>query len=200
MSVLLPHADENHALPPPQFGLRTMFIALTLLSGLFAVSVVVGPAWSGMLAFILLFALAHVIGNALGTRLRDGKSIEDVRLAREHHQEQSPCGIRLIAPARRLQENTSLRRPWLVAATLTAAVFGTVGGIVIAAIVGEKLTIPGLALGIGSAAVVGGLFGFMVCSFWTVARTALREALETPEESAAVAVGNEPQENSRELN
>jgi hypothetical protein len=199
MNAPLPHAEEHHALPPPQFGLRAMFIAITLLSGLFALSLVIGPTWSGMLAFIVLFALAHVVGNALGTRLRNVRSSHGVPRFDQGLNDRTHSQIAAIAPARQLQENTSLRRPWLIAAVVTAAVFGTVGGIAIATIVGKSLTIPGLALGIGSAAVVGGLFGFIVCSFWSVARMALREALEPMEDSSAVASEQSQQENGREV-
>lgn len=198
MNAPLPHAEEHHALPPPQFGLRAMFIAITLLSGLFALSLVIGPTWSGMLVFIIVFALAHVVGNALGTRLRNIKTPHEVLRSDTESNERIHSQIAAIVPARRLQENTSLRRPWLIAAVVTAAVFGTVGGIVIATIVGKNLTIPGLALGIGSAAVLGGFFGFIVCSFWSVARMALREALEPMDDSSAVASEPGPQENGPE--
>jgi MFS family permease len=199
MNAPLPHAEDHHALPPPQFGLRAMFIAITLLSGLFALSLVIGPTWSGMLAFIILFVLAHVVGNVLGTRLRNVKPSHDVLRIDEGLDEPTYSQIAAIAPAGRLQENTSLRRPWLIAAVVTAGVFGTVGGIVIATIVGKNLTIPGLALGIVSAAVVGGLFGFIVCSFWSVARMALREALEPMHDSSAVASEHGQQENGRKV-
>ncbi len=177
----LPHAADPHAVRPPQFGLRTLLLGVTLLSVAFAVSVAVGAAQSMMLLLLASLIGLHIVGNALGTRLRDRRECED-RALKSGDAGRPEFGVApTIAPARRLQENTAIRRPWLVAGAVCATISGTVGGLAIAALVGEKLTIPGLALGIASSAVLGGFFGFMACSLWSVARTALREALETPD-------------------
>lgn len=155
---------------------------MTVLSAALALFVAIGPAWT---AAILLFSSLiglHVIGNALGTRLRQQRSQGTTAASVEEvDRTQEPLATLTIVPAKRLQERTGLRRPWLVAAAVSAMASGALGGIVIAALVGKSLTIPGLALGIGSTAVLGGFFGFMACSLWTVARTALREALEASE-------------------
>lgn len=176
MNTSLPQAVGQR---PPQFGLRTVFVCMTVLSALFALFVAVGPTWSaGLILFASLIGL-HIIGNALGTRLQEQR-LQRLADANQDDDDQPPESLvaPTMAPARRLQENTALRRPWLVAAAVSATVFGSVGGIIIALLVGNALTIPGLALGIASSAILGGFFGFMVCSLWSVARMALREALD----------------------
>jgi membrane protein implicated in regulation of membrane protease activity len=186
MSSTLPHAaDEPDAVRPPQFGLRTMLIGVTALSVLFALFTPLGALrWAALMLFVSLILL-HVVGNALGTRLRDRRLRESDDDNANDRPEASLAPV--IAPARRLQENTVVRRPWLIAAAVCATIFGVVGGIGIATVVGEKLTPAGLVLGVGSSAVIGGFFGFMACSLWSVARTALREALETTDDGSPIA-------------
>ena len=55
----------------PQFRLRTLMFAVALLAVLFAVMGLIGPTASAGLVMILVLAGLHVIGNALGTSLRD---------------------------------------------------------------------------------------------------------------------------------
>jgi hypothetical protein len=159
-----------------------MLISVAVVCATLALFVSVGAAPSLMLAMLISLVLLHVVGNALGTRLRDRHETEYERLERGDSDAYGmPANPRAIAPAQRLHENTSVRRPWLIAAVVCAAAGGSIGGIGIATIVGEKLTVAGLIVGVCSAAVLGGFFGFMACSLWTVARNALREALETHE-------------------
>jgi hypothetical protein len=177
-------AEDSRALPPPQFRLRSLLLGMTFFSVLCAVMVAAGLLWTTAIILLASLIVLHVAGNAIGIRLRDGKLQEPVvaiaprRLSIEEMEQ-------LAAAPQRLRENTSLRRPWLFFGMLSASVSGTLGGIVIAILVGKKLTIPGRALGIFSAAVVGGLFGFMASSLYCVAKTAWREAL---------AASNDPQQ------
>ena len=59
------------ALGPPRFSLRALLLAVSLLCGLFAVMAAVGMLWSAAIALFLGLILAHVLGNSIGTRLRD---------------------------------------------------------------------------------------------------------------------------------
>ena len=187
MSTTLHSADDHHAMRPPQFGLRAMFIGMTVLGASFALFAAIGLAISAMLTLFVALVILHVVGNALGMRLRDGYiSGSSGPTCNELNERPLATTAPVVSAARRLQENTAIRRPWLIAAAIGAAIFGTLGGIGIAAAVGKKLTIAGLALGIGSSAALGGMFGFMVCSLWSVARTAWREALETLDESETI--------------
>ena len=63
----------------PQFCLRTLLGGVTLCGGLFALMAALGPVWSGVLILSLSLVAAHVIGNSLGSRLRDAASREIAR-------------------------------------------------------------------------------------------------------------------------
>ena len=177
MSTTSSHAEQGHAVRPPQFGLRSMLIGMTILSATFALFVALGAAWSAMLVLFGSLISLHIMGNVLGMRLREGERDDSPASIQRPVSQFPPSAITVVAPARRLQENTPIRRPWLIAGAVCAMLSGSVGGVAIAAADRGHLTPAGLALGIGSSALVGGLLGFMACSLWMVARTALREAL-----------------------
>lgn len=174
-----PLAEIGRAERPPQFGLKQLLLVMTWISVSLAVFVAIGPMWS---AFVLLFGLliaAHVLGNALGTRLTNSALPAD---------EAIPCVAtaaqvaELCGSGNRMHQRTKLDRPWLAAAAVGAAVGGTLGGGGLSISLGTKLTVAGLGVGIGSSAVVGGLLGFMACSLYCVARQAWREATECVDE------------------
>lgn len=70
MSKEPPTDDRHRGLKPPQFGLATMFFAVTGLCGLLVAFRVIGPIGGTMMVLLLLVVLAHVAGNVLGRRLR----------------------------------------------------------------------------------------------------------------------------------
>jgi hypothetical protein len=152
---------------------------MTWISVSLAVFVAIGPMWS---AFVLLFGLliaAHVLGNALGTRLKNSASQTDEAIP------SAPSAAKMAeicGTSNRMHQHTKLDRPWLAAAAVGAALGGSLGGGGLSISLGSKLTVAGLGLGIGSSAVVGGLLGFMACSLYCVARQAWREALECVDE------------------
>jgi hypothetical protein len=181
MSLSASHVTEtDQTARPPQFGLRTLLLAITALSVVFAVFAAVGPMWSAMLALAFSLIGLHVVGNALGTRLReeaphrinletpvDAEPLPPLQLAGE------------IPAARRLQEHASIDFRCWIAAAFGAVLGASLGGICVAWMVGQRLTLSGLLVGIASSAVLGGLFCFMASSLFLVARTAWREALES---------------------
>ena len=70
MSNEPPTDDRHRGLKPPQFGLATMFLAVTGLCGLLLVFRVIGPIGGTMMVLLLLVVLAHVAGSVLGRHLR----------------------------------------------------------------------------------------------------------------------------------
>jgi hypothetical protein len=181
MSISVSHITETERMArPPQFGLRTLLLTVTALSILFAVFAAVGPMWSAMLAMVFSLVGLHVAGNALGTRLRD----DAPRLV----EIDKPVGTEDPAPlqmapefpaATRLQEHASIDYHCWIAAAAGALLGASIGGICVAGLVGERLTLPGLLLGITSSAMLGGLFCFLASSLFLVARTAWQEALQS---------------------
>ena len=66
--------DRRAGLKPPQFRLSTLLWGMAALSALFAAMTWVGPLAAFGLVLLALSIVAHVAGNALGTRLRENGS------------------------------------------------------------------------------------------------------------------------------
>ena len=163
-----PTEDPDAALKPPQFTLRTLLVAMTALACLFAVMTAVGSVWS--LAILLLLALvsAHVVGNAVGTKLRD-------RSARRPVFHPSAAPPRDFASPKRLTEPARLHWITLVTSGGGALAGGYFGGSALANSYPDATT-AAVVLGVASTAVLGGFAGFAASSFLAVMRQALSEA------------------------
>lgn len=169
-----PSADEPDAtLKPPQFTLRTLLLAMTALAGLLAVMTAVGSFWSMAILLVLALGAAHVVGNALGTKLRAGAPRrhgpgERIAPRRTPPPRQPPSPKRLTEPARLHWIN-------LATAVAGAAAGGYFGGSALAASYPDATT-AAVVLGVVSSAVLGGFAGFATSSFLFVMRQALSEA------------------------
>jgi hypothetical protein len=163
-------------LSPPRFSLRTLLLVVTGLCCLFAVMAGVGMIWSAVLLLFLSLIAAHVLGNSLGTKLRDQTSqqVEAERAARPPAPAM-PSPAELADAPRRLTERTSLHRFTLVMAGLGAFVGAELGGVGAAAMYPQASN-AAVALGVISAAVLGAFAGFLASSFLAVVRQALAEA------------------------
>ena len=62
---------HQSVLPPPQFGLRALLLAVTVCAVLAALSQWVTPVVIACIIFLVLCVIAHVAGNAIGTRFRE---------------------------------------------------------------------------------------------------------------------------------
>ncbi len=62
--------DHEGPLGPPRFSLRSLFLAVTALGCLFGAMAALGSFWSLVILLFAALVAAHVIGNAVGTRLR----------------------------------------------------------------------------------------------------------------------------------
>jgi hypothetical protein len=119
---------------------------------------------------LLTLVSAHVIGNSLGTRLRDGA-------------EQRPAGgaperlpLRFVERApTRLRERARLHWITLVMSACGAAAGAYFGGSALAASYPAAST-AAVVVGYASSGVLGGFAGFVVSSFLAVVRQALSEA------------------------
>jgi hypothetical protein len=168
-----PSADEPDAtLRPPQFTLRTLLLAITGLAGLLAVMTAVGSLWAMALLLLVVLVSAHIVGNALGTKLNE----------RSTHGVVPPGGgvpraarPRPLASPKRLAEPSRLH--WInpVMTAAGAAAGGYFGGSALAASYPDATT-AAVSLGVVSSAVLGGFAGFAASSFLSVMRQALSEA------------------------
>src|SRR5690242_2912509 len=65
--------NEQPSLRPPQFGLRTLMLGMTVLAVILALLRLewLSPVGFAVLGFLAVSVFAHVAGNCLGTRLRE---------------------------------------------------------------------------------------------------------------------------------
>jgi hypothetical protein len=166
-------SEPDAALRPPQFTLRTLLVTMTAVAILMGVMTAVGSFWSLGLLLLLALVGAHVIGNAVGTRLRD-------RAPRRGSADDLPSEYR-AAPPREIIAPQRLTQParlhWinLVMAVLGAGMGSYFGGAALASGYPDA-PLSAVVLGYVSSAVLGGFAGFATSSFVSVMRQALSEA------------------------
>lgn len=165
----------DSVLRPPRYSLRTLLLAVTALCCLFALMAAVGMLWSAVLLFFLALAAAHVMGNSLGTKLRDQATRQiAAELAIRPPPAAGPMRLDVLAP-QQLTGRGRLNRITMLLSIGGALVGAELGGIGLAAI-HPQASAAAVALGVISLAVLGGLAGFLASSFLWVVRQALAEA------------------------
>lgn len=134
---------------------------------------------AGWLAAIVVLGSIgmHVAGNAIGTRMQEAT---DRDLARRGGKFQ-PAPVPSLPPTH-LEQRTRVGRLLPVSAGIGGIVGGVAGGMALATLTSASL--PGVILGGGSSAVLGGIFGFLLASFVEILRTSIREALEAERQAS----------------
>lgn len=166
--------DRRSPLPPPRFSLASMFWAIGTLAVLLAAMTYLGAYATLLLALFAAAIFAHVAGNALGTKLRDGGGKSPVPLKRDASLCQRAEATH-FAPATKLRDRHPLGWPAL-AATLSGAVAGGVLGGIGLTLLMKEITLPAVALAIVASTVLGAIWAFAAASFLQVSFTAAREA------------------------
>jgi hypothetical protein len=175
------HEHSNSTRRPFQFGLRALLLAMACLSVLFSVMSLVGPMWSTILVWFLVLVAAHVVGNSWGSR----RWPADRTLPAEADELAGAQSLRFASgscpnvPATQLCEATKLGWMMPLAAGSGAVLGGAIGVGFLLWLGFEQVGYAGITVGGCSAAVVGGLAGFLASSFVSVARGAWQEAVET---------------------
>ena len=172
--------DRRAGLPPPKFRLSTLFWIITSVSCLLLAMKALGPIGASVLALFMLAIAAHVLGNVLGTRLRQqgdvavdedgravlGGSLKQVRLPEPHE----------FAPATNLSKHHPLGRSNSASAGV-GALLGAVASCSALTYFGwEHATFVNVAFGTVASAILGGLFAFWLSSFLRVFWDALHDA------------------------
>ena len=165
------------ALPPPQFGLRTLLLVVTACALLAALSQWVSPVVLACVVFLVVSIFAHVAGNAIGTRLRDFGSrptAEDAELSPGLARGRPKADD--FAPPTQLGQRHGLGWPILIAASAGTLV-GAIGGVVWT-LVTSRGPVGLLNVGVGAIAfaVLGGIMAFVAFGFVQVGLGALRQA------------------------
>jgi hypothetical protein len=145
---------------------------------LLVVMVAIGMFWAMGLLMLVLLIGAHIVGNSLGTQLRDFGS-------QQADDTESPTGMALPAVhsltrqkplAGRMQE----KRPvsWLLIALSAGGTIasGAVGGISISSLYWDQIGAGAIAIATLASGVIGGLAIFLLGSFIDMAQRVMREA------------------------
>ena len=171
--------NPQSRLRPPQFGLRSLLLAVTACAVLAAASRWVSPIAIAALVFLLLSIVAHVAGNAIGTRLRElGSRPGDDEMPSDAKRRRPRAGD--FAPAPRLGERRGLGWPILIAA-LGGAFAGGLGGAVWTLLASRgPVGLLNIAVGAVAFAVLGGIASFGAFGFIQVGIGAIRQAMAAP--------------------
>jgi hypothetical protein len=172
---------EPHLL---KFRLRQMFLWVTLLCLLLALIATTSGPWPWVIIIFALMVAAHVLGNLIGTRLRDTSEEvvqwrnSDPRQSADHPQSTpQPYDVSSLP----LPPETNLRNfgrmirgmKWfLLAGLLIGLLFG---GTVLWLTIGHRIGWAGWVVGTLSGGVMGTWIAFLAVSFTTISRDALRQ-------------------------
>ena len=173
---------EPHLL---RFGLRQMFFMLSLASVLCGLLVGADGPWSLMIGGLVLLVGAHVLGNLLGTRLRD--TSEEVLQWRAMQPGAAPdhpvaTGQPIELAKLNLPPGTPLANRERVAHWTAQFVGGGLvsglifGGTVIALTIGPRIEWAGWVVGTISCGVLGAWAAFLASTFSCIAHHAWRHA------------------------
>lgn len=174
-----------------QFSLRTLMLFMLAV----AVTVLIvreihysfGPAYAAVVVLTMLSIFAHVAGAALGGRLRSSKDVAPVLAEEEEDGDEEEIESRLIqpmeaqqadfAPQTQLSQQKPLNlEPIYYFVGAGAAFCAITASIVLTWYMWDTLAIVNVLFGAVSAAMIGGLFGFLAGSLYQVVRSALTEA------------------------
>jgi lipid-binding SYLF domain-containing protein len=163
MTTHPPDDGPRPGLHAPQFGMTTLLAGMAGLSVVFAVWAAGGPVAAFVVILFILAVIAHVAGNAVGTKLKENGSrrprnddaqTKTIELSSEHY-----------APTTKLSEKSSLGVT-IIILTVAGFVIGAVGGGGLLTYLNwEKIIWPSIALAAIASGVLGGLAGFMMSSF-----------------------------------
>ena len=179
-----PHRDTSDSAPPRdglryrpfRFHLRTVWLVVTLLCVALGLMGQIGPVASLALVLLIGLVLCHVVGNTLGTRLRDEMTKQLRADGGQQRRPASAAGDLPQAPLTRLRHKTrvigwkimlfcgacALMAGWLGARQFASDVFGPLRP--------QEIVLVGLSL-----AVLGGLFAVVALSFLSVTLRCLGE-------------------------
>lgn len=173
--------DQRPGLKPPRFGLAALFVAVAVLGLMFAVIHYVGMLGSAIAILFLLCVAAHVVGNAIGTRLRDigSQPTSDSKAphGRRRFRDVMPSEF---APMSRLRERSSLGKRNIVITVCGAMIGGVLGGAALQWLSAGHSTWQIIGLGICASAVLGGIWTFAASSFIQVMLSAWFHASREP--------------------
>lgn len=171
------HEETPLPLRPPRFGLRTVWLVVSIACAVLGLlAAVSGVAAITLLVFVGL-VICHVAGNAIGTSLTDQTTAQIRSLGQQATKQQlSPEPI-TFAPTTRLGTRKRGIGRAVAACCLCGAMIGGVSGTALfVLVVPASLEVQELVLAISSTSLLGGLAGFGLSTFAGEMLAAWREA------------------------
>jgi purine-cytosine permease-like protein len=172
-------SQSDSVLPPPQFGLRALLWVITGCAVIFALSRWLSPIALAGVVMLVLSVIAHVAGNAIGTRLRE---LGGRRKPKTFDQEAASSSSSRpaaadFAPVTRLGQRQSLGWP-IIIGTASGTVAGGIGGGLWTIFNAHGSPDPlSLVVGVLAFAVLNGIGAFVIFGFIQVGLGAIRQAL-----------------------
>jgi hypothetical protein len=162
--------DRRPVLQPPRFGLLSLLVAIAILSALFAISHYFGTYGAAIAILFVLCVVAHVVGNALGTKLRDfgDRPVQPDGSPTRPLQVPRKLTAADFAPLTRLRERYSLGRRIFVITTAGAVIGGLVGYLCVVWLADDQTGWHVFGLGAVACAVLAGIWTFAAASFLQV--------------------------------
>ena len=162
-----PNGEEpsrHPALEPPRFGLKSLFLIVTLMAAAIALWQRVGPTAGIASLLVSLVVFAHVAGNLIGSQLRD-RSTKHVANLHQRRPNLSRRSVRPeeFAPVTQLSHRAPLGG-CMILMTVVGGVAGAIaGGILLWRIHPETATVATVGVGSLATGVLGGFW-----AFWTI--------------------------------
>ncbi|HEX5103780.1 MAG TPA: hypothetical protein VFV87_08225 [Pirellulaceae bacterium] len=166
--------DSPPRLRPPQFRLRTLLLLVAAWAAIFAASHWLQPVWVAALVLLALSIVAHVAGNAIGTRLRELGSLKDNRA---FDLKPEARGEPRFAPVTRLGLKQSLGWPLVIATAAGIVLGGLGGGLWTLAASRGPIEPAAAALGAIAFAALGGIAAFATVGFTQALTGAIWQAM-----------------------
>jgi hypothetical protein len=163
----MPTADRRVGLSPPQFGLRTLLLAVTAVALLLVALKWWGPAIAAAILFLGISIAAHVLGNSLGTELRKQHGGHDPPPASAVPRGTSP-GDEHRAETTTLGERRSLGLLHLTCSLLGLVAGAIGGGWWTSFHYGAKAGWGNLVIAVIAFGILGGIWTFLTLAFLQV--------------------------------
>lgn len=161
----------------------TLLLVVTAVCALMAAARAAGAVGGPLLLLLVLAILAHVAGNALGTRLRSIGSVPEPPPDRcpDGLPSSRPIRATQFAPVTSLRERTRMGAGMIVLTLLGAVLGAACGGALLTLVNWERVTWASAALGSSSFGVLGGLAGFLGSRFLQILAHAWLQAHRGPQ-------------------
>lgn len=163
----MPPDDRRPVLQPPRFGLLALLVAIAVMGGLLAIVHYFGAYGASIAILFALCVAAHVLGNAMGTRLRDlgdrPVSADGAPISKASNYGKPAASD--FAPLTRLRERHSLGKPVFIITVAGAILGGLLGYAAVCWLADARTGWHVFGFGTVAFAVLGAIWTFAAVSF-----------------------------------